>query len=395
MLARYFLRVALIFAAVLSSASAYAFNFSCSSTGYSGEGDSLLACAVAVTQARADVYGQTATSCSGVTSACLINSTCNLVCGTTANGAWMNAWYTFSGACAAPSVLQSDGSCLAPPPPPPSSECTVYPVSSYVASMSGAGNQPLQACMQNCLFDTGSGMSWGLAGDRQWASSGRSTGTYCATNTAAASSANDPACPAGQSLNASGVCAPLAMCPYDQTIYAINVNCHPALCPTDVSLYASSPLCSAPPASAVPVVVDCAITPSDPICSGVASGVAAIVTGTPGTSGVYASPTYSGGSGGGGVSGGGGGASGVGDYLTFDSVSDSVPLEDKSTKVEITVVPVGGDGSCPAPSVMVLHGHTYYFDWTTYCNFAILIKPVLLAFAWLAAAGILVGGFVA
>lgn len=78
----------------------------------------------------------------------------------------------------------------------------------------------------------------------------------------------------------------------------------------------------------------------------------------------------------------------------FGSVDDSA-LTDQVKNVAITPVSVGGAGSCPAPSVMVLHGHTYYFDWTTYCNFANMIKPVLLAFAWLAAAGILVGGFVA
>lgn len=78
----------------------------------------------------------------------------------------------------------------------------------------------------------------------------------------------------------------------------------------------------------------------------------------------------------------------------YGSVADS-NLTDKSVNVAITPVAVGGAGSCPAPSAMVLHGQTYYFEWTTYCNFANMIKPILLAFAWLAAAGILVGGFVA
>lgn len=78
----------------------------------------------------------------------------------------------------------------------------------------------------------------------------------------------------------------------------------------------------------------------------------------------------------------------------FGNVDDST-LGDKTVSVAISPVSVGGAGSCPAPSVMVLHGHTYYFDWTTYCNFANGIRPILLAFAWLAAAGILVGGFMA
>lgn len=76
----------------------------------------------------------------------------------------------------------------------------------------------------------------------------------------------------------------------------------------------------------------------------------------------------------------------------LDPVAD-VALGTKSIDVAITPVAVSGAGSCPAPSPFVLHGQTYYFEWTTYCNYAIGIKPILLAFAWLSAAGILVGGF--
>lgn len=73
-------------------------------------------------------------------------------------------------------------------------------------------------------------------------------------------------------------------------------------------------------------------------------------------------------------------------------VGDSV-LGTKTTSVAITPVTVGGAGACPAPSPMVLHGQTYFFKWDTYCNYATGIKPILLVFAWLSAAGILVGGF--
>lgn len=81
--------------------------------------------------------------------------------------------------------------------------------------------------------------------------------------------------------------------------------------------------------------------------------------------------------------------SGLGD---FGSVSD-VDLGTKTVNVAITPVSVGTGGACPGPSPMVLHGQTYYFEWTTYCNFAAGIKPILLVFAWLSAAGILIGGF--
>lgn len=76
----------------------------------------------------------------------------------------------------------------------------------------------------------------------------------------------------------------------------------------------------------------------------------------------------------------------------FGSVGDAT-LEQKTINVGITPIAVGGNGSCPASSPMVLHGKTYYFEWTTYCNFANGINPIILVFAWLAAAGILIGGF--
>lgn len=76
----------------------------------------------------------------------------------------------------------------------------------------------------------------------------------------------------------------------------------------------------------------------------------------------------------------------------FGTVDDSV-LTNQNINVAINPVSVGGAGSCPAPTAMVLHGQTYYFEWTTYCNFANGIRPILLAFAWLSAAGLMVGGF--
>lgn len=296
---------------------------------------------------------------------------------------------------------------------PPPATCSAYPVSSSTGTIGGAGDQPLQACVSHCLIDTGSGMSWGTAGARQWQSSGRSTGTACEMNTGAASSENDPACPAGETLNASGVCTPLADCPYNPLIKAVNVSCHPALCATDASLYASSPFCVAAPADPVPVVVNCLTTPNDPVCAGAVSGVSPTITGTPGTSGVYQAPTMaplgiSGGTQTGAITinncvtnsagvttcAGTPAGTSAGVDTDYGSVDDS-NVTDKTVNVAITPVSVGGAGSCPAPSPMVLHGQTYYFDWTTYCNFANMIKPILLAFAWLAAAGILVGGFMA
>lgn len=76
------------------------------------------------------------------------------------------------------------------------------------------------------------------------------------------------------------------------------------------------------------------------------------------------------------------------------TVSDDVPLDEKTVTISaITPVSVGGAGACPAPIPMVLHGQTYYMKFDTYCNFATGIKPIILVFAWLAATGILIGGF--
>jgi hypothetical protein len=126
--------------------------------------------------------------------------------------------------------------------------------------------------------------------------------------------------------------------------------------------------------------------------------------------GAISANPYASGSGGSGGSGGGGWPSdyarsgeagaaadkilaGIGSgAVDYGSVVDAT-LATKSVNVAITPVAVSGAGACPASSMLVLHGRTYFFDWTTYCNFAIGIKPILLAFAWLSAAGILVGGF--
>jgi hypothetical protein len=79
----------------------------------------------------------------------------------------------------------------------------------------------------------------------------------------------------------------------------------------------------------------------------------------------------------------------------FGEVND-VDLTDKPINVSITPIlegALGQAGSCPAPRAITLGGQTKYFDYTTFCNFSNGIRPVILAFAWLLAAGILVGGF--
>lgn len=78
--------------------------------------------------------------------------------------------------------------------------------------------------------------------------------------------------------------------------------------------------------------------------------------------------------------------------VDFGRVEDT-SLTEKIINVSVVPVMVGTAGSCPAPTPMSIHGQTKYFQWTTYCNFATGVKPLLLVFAWLSAATFLVGGF--
>lgn len=76
----------------------------------------------------------------------------------------------------------------------------------------------------------------------------------------------------------------------------------------------------------------------------------------------------------------------------FGTVDDS-DVTNQERSVAITPIQIGSAGVCPAPTPFIVAGRTGYFQWTTYCNFATGIKPILLVFAWLSAAGILIGGF--
>ena len=86
---------------------------------------------------------------------------------------------------------------------------------------------------------------------------------------------------------------------------------------------------------------------------------------------------------------------GISDMLGKSDFGSVSPVVVGSNSINVAIEPfaVGSAGSCPVPSLMVLHGESHYFDWTTYCNFADGIRPILLAFAWLSAAGLLIGGF--
>lgn len=71
---------------------------------------------------------------------------------------------------------------------------------------------------------------------------------------------------------------------------------------------------------------------------------------------------------------------------------DSI-MPTKTLNVSITPVAVGGVGYCPAPLPFTIAGRQGQLDFTTYCNYAGMVRPLILAFAWLTAAGLLIGGF--
>lgn len=50
-----------------------------------------------------------------------------------------------------------------------------------------------------------------------------------------------------------------------------------------------------------------------------------------------------------------------------------------------------GSASCPAPTTVVVHGNVISISWQPFCNSLDMIKPFLLAMAWLSAAFIMLG----
>lgn len=66
-------------------------------------------------------------------------------------------------------------------------------------------------------------------------------------------------------------------------------------------------------------------------------------------------------------------------------------LQTKDVTLALTPVTVGGAGSCPAIKTFTHAGITYSFSYAPICTGATLIKPVVLAIAWLLAAYIVLG----
>lgn len=72
---------------------------------------------------------------------------------------------------------------------------------------------------------------------------------------------------------------------------------------------------------------------------------------------------------------------------------EATPIKNKDISVSITPDSGWGpaSGTCPAPRVLALHGLTTEFSWQPMCDFASGIRGVILAVAWLIAAGSVIG----
>lgn len=77
---------------------------------------------------------------------------------------------------------------------------------------------------------------------------------------------------------------------------------------------------------------------------------------------------------------------------TLGTVTDSVVPTVEKGIADITPKTVGGAGSCPAPVTASFMGRTVSFSYDLPCQAAGMLKPLILALAWLAAGVIFIGG---
>jgi len=311
-------------------------------------------------------------------------------------------YYYMNLICASPLVVNAAGTdcedAPAPPPPPPPPPCPA--VGTVLSSgFYDVGTSPKmannQACANGCRVLFGGSINSTSIVDgvkHYWAEGNYVYNGYPDANPAVSTCPNEtmamteygapavePTCAVGQIL-LSGTNG-LRMC-FD-SVTGAPVNTDSASAVADVQTMAAEQTAAQMQAAASAVIA----------AGGSASDVAAAQSVVAGVAAV------------GGVTGGGSGgsdsqsifcdlnpASPLCTKQDFGEVGE-VTLTEKTINVSITPVAVGPSGTCPAPSPMVIHGTTGYFQWTTYCNFANGIRPILLAFAWLSAAGLLVGGF--
>lgn len=313
---------------------------------------------------------------------------------------------TYPNSCTCDGLTTPDETGQACAAAPPVTACTVYPSGSSFSVNGSGGAIPESLCLSNCIGSMRDGIT---LVDGSWGARYRSLGTFCSVNDNFVGGSqcpyntsvayNDPAC---GSTNTNPVCPAGEV--YNSTTYT---------CWTTAAALAAAAAAAGAAASAAVLAAGGTQAQADAasaaaaavINSGgtaaqaaIAGAIAAGAISSPGTSTTTTTNTSTG------SESTTTSTNTISDFCTKNptffmcqvadyGTVDDVAVSGVSRSVAITPVSVGSAGSCPAPSPMTLHGQTYYFTWTTYCNFATGIKPILLAFAWLSAAGILIGGF--
>ena len=81
------------------------------------------------------------------------------------------------------------------------------------------------------------------------------------------------------------------------------------------------------------------------------------------------------------------------DCVEQGQIPDAPDIKEK--KINVAITPDAGwgpdNGSCPVDIPLVFLGHAMSFSWSSLCSFFTMVRPIVLALAWLGAALILVG----
>ena len=272
--------------------------------------------------------------------------------------------------CVAPQVLNASGVCVAPPCPAAGQSGASL---GATGTFTGSGNIPSVLCVNGCQYNTG---GVGVQAGNAWATGiGLSTGATCSSNTGAALPASDPqtdpktkCVESGQAfgtVNGVVVCTPATTTVTKGSGSSTTTNKDPQGNTTSTSTTSTS-----------------TSTSTTNISGGGSSKTTTTTTTNPDGSTTTTTTT----------------GEGVGDGEGEDEDDDwGTPPEEGALSEQsigpssITPVSMGGSGACPAP--IALPHNWGSVSYQPACDLAGMIKPITLAFAWLAAVLIAVGGF--
>lgn len=74
-----------------------------------------------------------------------------------------------------------------------------------------------------------------------------------------------------------------------------------------------------------------------------------------------------------------------------DPPTTSDPVGEKKHQIDFTPTELGGGGNCPANKSVTVMGKVINFDFSMICQFAVTIRPVVIALGWLLAGYIVFG----